>query len=82
MDTGVDVFYLTYPLPDADHAISLTEYLNQHGITAVREDTHMVVCPLTDPTDIDAVHLLRKTWERFWEYSDSTLFGLPVYFKP
>ena len=79
---GADVFYLTLPTPDADHAISLAEYLNQHGVFANREDAHMVVCAFTDPTKTSVVHTLRKTWQMFWDHSDSTLFGLPVYYKP
>ena len=79
MDTSV--FYLTLPTASADEALSLTEYLNQHGIAASRDGTEMVTCPMEDPALAVEVYNLHRCWKRFWEYSDSTLFGLPVYTK-
>lgn len=78
----ISVFYMTLPTDSADQAVSLTEYLNQHGIAAAREGTEMVTCPMEDPMLASEVHMLHRGWKRFWEYSDSGLFGLPVYQKP
>lgn len=78
----VSVFYMTLPTDSADQAVSLTEYLNQHGIAAGRDGTEMVTCPMEDPFMASEVYTLHRTWKRFWEYSDSGLFGLPVYQKP
>jgi hypothetical protein len=78
----VDVFYMTLPVNNADQAVSLTEYLNQHGFSAVREGVDAVTCPIDDETKVPVINSLRKGWEMFWEHSDSGLFGLPVYYKP
>jgi hypothetical protein len=82
MESEVSVFYMTLPTDSADHAVSLTEYLNQHGIVAARDGTEMVTCPLEDPSLVSDVYNLHQSWKRFWQYSDSGLFGLPVYSKP
>lgn len=79
--TATNIFYMTLPTENADQAVSLTEYLNQHGIAAAREGTEMVTCPMEDPCMAAVVYQLRRSWERFWDYSDSGLFGLPVYLK-
>lgn len=76
------MFYMTLPTDSADQAVSLTEYLNQHGIMAAREGTEMVTCPMERPDLAADVYNLHRTWKRFWKYSDSGLFGLPVYKKP
>ena len=78
----ISVFYMTLPTDSADQATSLTEYLNQHGIPAAREGTEMVTCPMENPSMAAEVYNLHRGWKRFWEYSDSGLFGLPVYQKP
>lgn len=78
----ISVFYMTLPTDSADQAVSLTEYLNQHGIAAAREGTEMVTCPMDNPSLAADVYNIHRSWKRFWEYSDSGLFGLPVYHKP
>lgn len=82
MDITANVFYMTLPTEGADQAVSLAEYLNQHGIPAAREGSDMVTCPMEDPIMAAEVYNLHRSWRRFWEYSDSGLFGLPVYTKP
>lgn len=77
-----DLFYLTVPTHNADEALSLANYLNQHGVLAAREGVEMVVCTLTDPAAAATVMDLKRTWNRFWDHSDGHLFGLPVYSKP
>ena len=74
---------MTLPTDSADEALSLAEYLNQHGVLAVREGAEMVTCPMDDPAQAAVVYGLHRGWKRFWQYSDSGLFGgLPVYYKP
>lgn len=77
----ISVFYMTIPTESADQAVSLTEYLNQHGVMAAREGAEMVTCPLEDPAKATELYRLHQGWRRFWEHSDSGLFGLPVYHK-
>jgi hypothetical protein len=77
-----DLFYLTIPTNNADEAISLENYLNQHGVLAAREGVEMVVCTLTDPAAAATIADLKKTWSMFWDHYDSGLWGLPVYQKP
>lgn len=81
MRRTTDVFYLTLPVDNSDQAVSLAEYLNQHGIAAGSEGVDGVTCPLDDPATAAVVHQLHQTWDRYWEYSDSGLFGLPVLMK-
>jgi hypothetical protein len=78
---SMEIFYLTLPVDNADQALSLSEYLNQHGVMASPEGVDAVTCPMDDPTRTSLVHQLRKNWEMYWEYSDSGLFGLPVMIK-
>ena len=82
MKSEVSVFYMTLPTDSADQSVSLSEYLNQHGIMAAREGTEMVTCPMESPDLASEVYNLHCSWKRFWEHSDSGLFGLPVYYKP
>jgi len=81
MRGGIDLFYLTLPVNNADEALSLSEYLNQHGVCAAPEGNDAVLCPLEDPTRVTVISQLRKTWALYWEHSDSGLFGLPVLLK-
>ena len=75
------MFYITLPTENADQAISLTEYLNQHGIMAAREGAEMVTCPMDRPEIASDIYNLHRSWKRFWEYSDSGLWGLPLFIK-
>lgn len=79
--SGIEVFYLTLPVDNADQAVSLSEYLNQHGVCASPEGNDAVTCPITNPADSVLIHDLRQSWTRYWEHSDSGLFGLPVLLK-
>jgi hypothetical protein len=78
---SMEVFYLTLPVDNADQALSLSEYLNQHGIIAAPEGNDSVICPMDDPAKTVLVHQLRKSWEMYWDHSDAALFGLPVMIK-
>ena len=79
--SGIKVKYLTLPTDGDDEAISLSDYLNQHGVFAVAEKNE-VICPLENPNCYPTVERLCATWPSFWEHSDSGLFGLPMYVKP
>jgi hypothetical protein len=81
METAPSIFYMTLPTENADEAVSLVEYLNQHGVLAAREGTEMVTCPMEHHSMAETVYNLHQSWRRFWEHSDSGLFGLPVYTK-
>jgi hypothetical protein len=82
---GVRVHYHVEPVESSDQAISLSAYFQRHGQLAYKESDEEVVVPLECPTrEIAAekeaqVHLLRTTWELFWEHSDQGVFDLPVY---
>jgi hypothetical protein len=82
---GIRVHYHTEPVESGDQAISLAAYFNRHGQLAYKESDSEVVVPVEAPTEDIAVeserrvHLLRTTWELFWENSDQGTFDLPVY---
>lgn len=84
---GIRIHYHTEPVDSADQAVSLAEYLTQHGRLAYKSGDDEVIVPLECQTeDIAAeatrtIHMLRSTWEMFWEHSDRGLFGLPIYLK-
>lgn len=81
MTRSMEIFYLTLPVDNADQGLSLSEYLNQHGILAAPEGSDGVTCPMSDPATTAVVYQLRQSWEMYWEHSDSGLFGLPVMIK-
>jgi hypothetical protein len=81
LNGNIDIIYLTIPVSNADEAVSLSEYLNQHGICATPEGNDGVLCPVDDPDKALTVQALRKSWALYWEHSDSGLFGLPVFLK-
>lgn len=72
--------YVVVQTQHTDEAISLAEYLNQHGICAVPEGQE-VTCPMVDPSVAEKIYQLQLSWEMFWEHSDKGLFGLPIYRK-
>ncbi len=81
-----DVFYYAQPVDSVDEAVSLAEYLNQHGVLAYKsEGDHGVDIPMECGSSAEvadktaAVHTLVSTWRMFWEHSDKGLFGLPIY---
>lgn len=78
---GIGIFYLTLPVDNVDQGISLSEYLNQHGICAAPDGNDGVTCPMESPSEAVTVHALRESWRLYWEHSDSGLFGLPVLLK-
>lgn len=80
--SGIEILYLTLPVDNADQAVSLSEYLNQHGVCAAPEGSDGVICPMDDPALAVTIIQLRRSWQRYWEHSDSGLFGLPVLLKP
>jgi len=75
---STDTLYLTISVDNADQALSLAEYLSRHGICAVPEGNDAVVCTLTDPQAAVVINQLRSGWKRYWEHSDSGLFGAPM----
>ncbi len=84
---GIRVYYHTQPVDSADQAVSLSEYLNQHGVLAYKDGEDQVIVPVECPTEDYAAESERKiftlvtTWGMFWEHCDRGLFGLPIYTK-
>lgn len=75
-----NISYHTIQTDHTDEAASLAMYLNEHGVCAQHiNDT--VELPVPDVETFEKVELLKKSWELFWEHSDSGLFGLPMYTK-
>lgn len=78
---GIDILYLTIPVEHADQAISLAEYLNQHGVCASPDGSDAVLCPIESAERAVVIDNLRATWALYWSHSDSGLFGLPMLIK-
>ena len=84
---GIRVHHHTETVESADQAVSLAEYLNQHGLLAFKEADDAVMVPVECSTEDQAgnqerlIHILVTTWRLFWEHSDKGLFGLPIYVK-
>lgn len=84
---GIRIHHHTETVESADQAVSLSEYLNQHGLLAFKEADDAVMITMECPTEDAAgeqerlVHILVTTWTLFWEHSDKGLFGLPIYVK-
>lgn len=76
--SGID--YQIVMTNNADEAISLSEYLNGHGILAIAEGSEVTV-PLASPETNEHVGLLKRTWKMRWDHFDSGLFGVPIYSK-
>lgn len=81
MENITNVSYLVIPTDGEDQAASMAYYLNEHGVCAFVQKDFEVSCPLENLEAYSQVELLKKTWRMFWEYSDSGLFGLPMYVK-
>lgn len=81
MRDAAEALYLALMVDNSDEAVSLAEYLNQHGIFA-RSDHNEVCCPIVDPGQSVDIYACYQTWTRYWEHSDRGLFGLPLYQKP
>ncbi|QZE10433.1 hypothetical protein SEA_SCOOBYDOOBYDOO_87 [Mycobacterium phage ScoobyDoobyDoo] len=78
--THADVEHKTITVATEDEAESLAGYLNEHGIFASAEDKTVLALSNDDETD-QAIRVLKSTWRRFWDNSDSGLFGLPMFVK-
>lgn len=84
---GIRIHHHTETVESIDQAVSLAEYLNQHGCLAFKEADDAVMVTMECPTEDHAadqerlVHMLVTTWHMFWEHSDKGLFGLPIYVK-
>ena len=84
---GIRVHHHVETVASHDQAVSLTEYLNQHGLLAFQEAADAVMVTMECPTEEAApqqerlCHMLVTTWQMFWEHSDRGLFGLPIYTK-
>lgn len=87
ISSGIRIHHHTETVESADQAVSLSEYLNQHGLLAFKESDDAVMITMECPTEDHAgeaerlVHILVTTWTLFWEHSDKGLFGLPIYVK-
>lgn len=84
---GIRIHHHTETVESADQAVSLSEYMNQHGMLAFKEADDAVMISMECPSEDEAaaqerlVHMLVTTWQMFWEHSDKGLFGLPIYLK-
>lgn len=78
---SVDVSYQKILLDSHDEADSLAGYLNEHGVFAVVQDTNEVSVVSENADTDQLIRTLRTTWRRFWDNSDSGLFGLPMFIK-
>lgn len=83
----IRIHHHTETVESADQAVSLTNYLSQHGMLAFQESDDAVMVTVEAPTeDIAAgqerlVHMLVSTWHLFWEHSDQGVFNLEIYVK-
>lgn len=77
----IDVSHQTITTQSNDEAESLAGYLNEHGIFAFVTDEVEVRAASANGEDDLAIRVLKSTWRRFWESSDSGLFGLPLFVK-
>lgn len=75
-----NVSYQTIQTHHTDEAASLAFYLNEHGVCA-QQVGDTVELPVPDVNTFTKIELLKQTWALFWEFSDSGLFGLPLYIK-
>jgi len=76
-----DLFYVTYVMDTEDEAVSLSEYLNAHGVGSCVSSTTEVTISLTNPSKMHNIYQLRKNWNSYWNNHMSALFDLPVYRK-
>jgi hypothetical protein len=74
-----DLFYYTQPVESADQALSLSNYLNRHGVTACQDGNDQVTIPVEHPEQTAEIYQLIKGWRKFWEHSDRGLLELPIY---
>jgi hypothetical protein len=80
--THVDVEYKTIVTANPDEADSLAGYLNEHGVFATVNTAEHSVSALSDDTETDElIRTLKRTWRKFWDNSDSGLYGLPMFIK-
>lgn len=83
----IRVHHHTETVESIDQAVSLREYLTQHGMLAFKESDDQVMVAIECPTEDDAaqqeriVHMLVSTWQMFWENSDQGVFDLDIFIK-
>jgi hypothetical protein len=75
------VSYRTMMTEGTDEAESLSGYLNEHGVFAIVSNGHEVSVACEDTETFELLSTLQTTWQRFWDNSDSGLFGLPMFIK-
>lgn len=84
---GIRIHHHTETVDSADQAVSLVEYLNQHGLLAFKEADDAVMIPMECVNENSAadqervLFMVISCWHMFWEHSDKGLFGLPIYVK-
>ena len=82
---GIRIHHHVETVESADQAVSLVNYLTNHGVLAFQDAPDAVMITMECPTeDIAAqqertVHMLVSTWQLFWEHTDQGVFELPVY---
>ena len=66
---------------NSDEAMSLAEYLNQHGFRSKIRTKRNHLSHRRSATAA-TIYSLRKTWKGFWEHSTPVSFGLPCLIGP
>lgn len=82
-ETMIDASWLQYGVPSANHASSLSNYLNGHGVVAMATSNEVTV-PVDGPQACADVYGLYQNWKRWWDNPirpESELYGLPLYTK-
>lgn len=77
----VDVSHQVITFDSPDEAESFAGYLNEHGVFSFVTDETEVRAAATDNETDAMIRTLKGTWRRFWDNSDSGLFGLPLFIK-
>lgn len=81
VQSGVDLFYVTFVSDTEEEAISLTEYLIAHGIEAILLNTTETQITMTNPSKMHYIWQLKRSWVDFFHHHQSRLFDIPVYIK-
>lgn len=72
--------FLVIATPGGNHAESLANYINGHGLEAIAADNE-VTCPFECDCDVQMINDLASTWTRWWAHRDEELYALPLFQK-
>jgi hypothetical protein len=82
---GIRLHHHTETVASQDQAVSLVNYLTNHGLLAFQDSPDAVMITMECPTEEIAAeqeriaHMLVTTWQLFWEHTDQGVFDLPIY---